>query len=70
MLVIGIDVLILGCFGLVCVFASTVASFVLRLTRREENAIVAASAATALAMLIGYIVMASVLDALLGAMGW
>lgn len=70
MLTFGIDVLILMCFGCALVLASYVASALIPLSREGGIASVVSTAITAASMVVAYIVMAHVLDSMLGAFGW
>lgn len=66
MLVIGIDVLILFCFGCGLVFASYVAACLIPLGRGEGIASIVSTAITAITMVLGYMVMVEMLDRLVG----
>ena len=70
MLTIGIDVAILGCFAIALIAAAFMARTILGLTPGEANMTVLATVVSSLTMLIAYIIMAHVLDAMLGAYGW
>lgn len=70
MLVFGIDVLILVCFGSLLVFGSYVVACIVPLGRDEGVVSIVSTAVTATMMVIAYIVMAHVLDAVFGAFGW
>lgn len=70
MLVFGIDVLILACFGCMLVFGSYVAACLVPLGRDEGVISIISTAVTATMMVIAYVVMAHVLDAVFGAFGW
>lgn len=70
MITLGVDVVILSLFALVCIIASIVTCGLIPLAKEEGDAAVMATAITAVAMVIAYIIMAGVLDSMLGAMGW
>lgn len=61
---IGIDVMILAAFGCVLVVMSYVLTA--RLSEAEATASVTSTAATALLMVVAYVVMAGVLDMIIG----
>lgn len=70
MLTFGIDILILAVVGVALVLATYVAAALIPLTREGGVAAVTATAITATSMIVAYIVMAHVLDNVLGYMGW
>lgn len=70
MITLGVDVVILSLFALACIVASIVACGLIPLAKEEGDVAVAATAITAVVMVIAYIIMAGVLDSMLGAMGW
>lgn len=70
MLTLGIDVLILLCFGCALVLASYIAAALIPLSQEEGIASIVSTAITAASMVIAYIVMADVLDSMFGAFGW
>lgn len=63
-MLIGIDVLILAAFGCVLVVVSY--ALTLRLSEAEATASVTSTAATALLMVVAYVVMAGMLDMIAG----
>lgn len=70
MISLGVDVLVLAACGLTLVVGSLVMSALVPLSQEQGVAAVVATAVTALSMLVTYVVMAKVLDATLGVMGW
>lgn len=70
MLALGIDVIILAVFGLALVLASYIAAVLVPLSREGGVAAIISTAITATSMVMAYVVMAHVLDAMLGYMGW
>lgn len=70
MLVFGIDVIILAIIGMMLTAASYVMARLVPLSQEEGVATVMATFVTASLMVIAYVVMAEVLDMMLGAMGW
>ena len=66
MLTLGIDVLILLMCASVLIVTSLVVSAFLQFTRRETDIAVNATAIATIAMLVSYVVMAEVLDFILG----
>lgn len=70
MILLGIDVIILAVVGMALTAASYVAARLVPLSQEEGIATITATFVTALSMVIAYVVMAKVLDAMLGAMGW
>lgn len=64
MLVIGIDVAILSAFGLVLIVASYAFSRLFCLSQEEGSVCVATTAVVSLLMVIFYVAMAFVLDAI------
>lgn len=70
MVSLGIDVTIMAAFGILLVMASCVMASLLPMSQEQGDAVVIATAMTALAMVLAYIVMAYVLDAMVGCMGW
>lgn len=70
MVTFGIDVIILAVFGLALVLASYIAAVLVPLSREGGVAAIISTAITATSMVMAYVVMAHVLDAMLGSMGW
>lgn len=70
MLVFGIDVLVLAMCAMACVCISFIASCVLGLSRDEGIASMTSTTLAVIAMLVCYVVMAMVLDGVLGPFGW
>ena len=70
MVVIGIDVAILGCVALALIVAACVASAWFGLAEDAGWSLIAGTAITGGSMLLAYIIMAHILDNLLGAYGW
>lgn len=70
MLVLGVDVMILLCFGCALVFASYIAASLIPLSKEEGITSIVSTAITAASMVVAYIVMAHMLDLMLGAFGW
>lgn len=70
MISLGIDVIVLTVIGMILTAASYVMARLVPLSQEEGVATVTATFVTALSMVIAYVVMARVLDAMLGAMGW
>lgn len=66
MVVVGIDVLIITAVGLLCNLGVVTFCTPERMTKREGDAAIAASMFTSIAMTIGYVLMAKVLDAVIG----
>lgn len=66
MLYFGIDVLVLSIIGLVCVALCAVTMRILCVSQPEGTLAVVCTATCAGVMLLGYVVMAGVLDAMLG----
>lgn len=64
MLTIGIDVAVLASIGLACMLMVTIACVAAKVTQEQGIVAIAASAFTVFVMVIGYIIMARVLDAL------
>lgn len=70
MILLGVDVIVLAIVGVALTVASYVTARLVPLSQEEGVATVTATFVTALSMVIAYVVMAKVLDAMLGAMGW
>lgn len=70
MITFGIDVIILAVFGLALVLASYIAAVLVPLSREGGVAAIISTAITAISMVMAYVVMAHVLDTMLGSMGW
>lgn len=70
MISVGIDVLILTLFGLLFMLVSIFAGYYLKLTRMQCNVAVMATALTSFGMILVYIVMARILDNMVGIYGW
>lgn len=70
MILLGVDVIILAIVGMALTAASYVAARLAPMSQEEGVACITATFVTALSMVIAYIVMAKVLDLMLGAMGW
>lgn len=70
MLVFGIDVVILALCGMTCVVISFIASGVLDLDREEGIVSMTSTTLTVIAMLVSYVIMAMILDGVLGPFGW
>ena len=71
MLYFGIDTVTLAAIGTLCVLVVAFAcKEVLRVTSTEGRLCIASSAFTAIVMLIAYVVMARVLDNMVGVYGW
>lgn len=70
MLVFGIDVVVLMMCGITCVTISFIVSCALCLSQEEGIASMVSAATTATFMVVSYIVMARVLDTMLGTFGW
>lgn len=68
MLMFGIDVLIMAVLGVVLVIASYLVARLVPLGYEEGMTAITATAATAMLMVIGYVVMTKVLDALVMAL--
>lgn len=66
MLVLGVDVAALAAFGIMLVFVSCVVATRITMTQEQGDAVVAATAMTALLMVIAYIAIACILDAMVG----
>lgn len=66
MLVLGVDVVALAAFGIMLVFASCVVATRITMTQEQGDAVVVATAMTALLMVIAYIAIACILDAMVG----
>lgn len=67
---IGVDIVILALLGCVLVVASGVTTALAQMSEEVRNSAVISTAITAAVMVLGYSVMAEVLDAMLGAFGW
>lgn len=70
MILLGIDVIILAIVGVALTVASYVAARFAPMSQEEGTAYITATFVTASSMVIAYVVMAKVLDMMLGAMGW
>jgi hypothetical protein len=70
MITFGIDVIILAMFGLALVLASYIAAVLVPLSQEGGMAAIVSTAITAISMIVAYIIMAHVLDNVLGYMGW
>lgn len=70
MILLGIDVIILAIVGMALTVASYVAARFAPMSQEEGTAYITATFVTASSMVIAYVVMAKVLDAMLGTMGW
>lgn len=66
MLVLGVDVAALAAFGIMLVFVSCVVATRITMTQEQGDAVVIATAMTALLMVIAYIAIACILDAMVG----
>lgn len=64
MLVFGIDVLVMAMLAVVLVIASFFVSWLVQLSYEEGVMAVTATAVTSLLMLIGYVIMTKILDAI------
>lgn len=70
MILLGVDVIILAIVGVALTVASYVAARFAPMSQEEGTAYITATFVTASSMVIAYVVMARVLDMMLGAMGW
>lgn len=70
MILLGVDVIILAIVGVALTVASYVAARFAPMSQEEGIAYITATFVTASSMVIAYVVMARVLDMMLGAMGW
>lgn len=70
MILLGIDVIILAIVGMALTAASYIAARLVPMSQEEGIVCIIVTFATASSMVIAYIVMAKVLDMMLGAMGW
>ena len=70
MLIFGIDVIVLSMCAMACVCVSFIASGLLGLSREEGIASLVSTTLAVIAMLVCYMVMAMVLDGVLGPFGW
>lgn len=70
MITLGVDVIILAILGAMLVLGSYVAAVLVPLSREGGVAAIISTAITATSMIVGYVVMAHVLDLMLGSMGW
>lgn len=70
MILLGVDVIILATVGMALTAASYAAARLAPMSQEEGTAYITATFVTASSMVIAYVVMAKVLDAMLGAMGW
>lgn len=70
MISLGVDVLVLAACGMTLVIGSLVMSALVPLSQEQGTAAVVATMVTALSMLVTYVVMAQVLDAMFGGTGW
>lgn len=70
MILLGVDVIVLAIVGVALTAASYVMARLVPLSQEEGVATVMATFVTASLMVIAYVVMAEVLDMMLGAMGW
>ena len=68
MLTLGIDVIILGVFGLILVMVSGIICALLRVTDEMGNAVITSSFFTAFLMICAYCLTIKVLEFLFGAM--
>lgn len=66
MLLFGVDVAALAATGIMLVFMSCIVAAVIPLTQEQGDAAVSATAVTALIMVIAYVIIASVLDMMVG----
>lgn len=70
MITLGIDVIILIFVGMALTTASYAAARLAPMSQEEGVAYITATFVTASSMVIAYVVMAKVLDLMLGTMGW
>jgi len=70
MLMFGIDIAILACFGVALVFASYVVAMLAPLSLEQGETAIITTTITVLLMILAYIIMTQVLDSVLGIMGW
>lgn len=70
MILLGVDVIILAIVGMALTAASYAAARFAPMSQEEGTAYITATFVTASSMVIAYVVMARVLDMMLGAMGW
>lgn len=70
MILLGVDVIILAIVGMALTVASYVAARFAPMSQEEGTAYITATFVTASSMVIAYVVMAKVLDMMLGTMGW
>jgi hypothetical protein len=66
MFTIGIDIQILAIIGIACVLATVIVCAIIPVSREEGESAVIASGLTMIVMLVGYVIMACVLDHTVG----
>ena len=70
MLTLGVDILILAILGGMLAMISWLVAVLIPLGEDEGVAVITATCATALTMIMGYAIMARVLDNMCGPLGW